>query len=164
MNILKNIKNIVILQGKASIFGYIFSGTLITICLLGIAIPHMTNADLASPINAPYVASVTNEAKKAAEKIHVIVSAYSSTESQTDSTPFITASGKRVKDGIIANNLLPFGTKVKIPSLYGDKIFTVEDRMNKIKSDYHIDIWMENTPLAINFGKRTGIEMEILEN
>ncbi len=47
--------------------------------------------------------------------IKVIVTAYSSSSLQTDSTPFITAAGTEVRDGIIANNLLAFGTKVKIP-------------------------------------------------
>ncbi len=40
----------------------------------------------------------------------------------------ITASGKKVKVGMVANNWLPFGTKVFIKGL-GE--FTVEDRGNK---------------------------------
>src|SRR5258708_6536739 len=56
----------------------------------------------------------------------VRVTAYSSTPDQTDDTPFITASGYHVHDGVIAANFLPFGTKLTIPSVFGDKIFTVE--------------------------------------
>lgn len=97
---------------------------------------------------------------RVAKKITVIVTAYSSTPEQTDDTPFITASGKTTKDGIIANNYLPFGTKVKIPELYGEKVFVVEDRMNWRKSDYHIDIWFPTYKEAKNFGvKKTTIEI-----
>jgi hypothetical protein len=60
------------------------------------------------------------------------VTAYSSTADQTDSSPFITANGKNVKDGIVACNFLAFGTKVKFPDMYGDKVFTVEEM--KLKS------------------------------
>lgn len=90
----------------------------------------------------------------------VTVTAYSSTVDQCDSTPFITASGTRVRDGIIATNALAFGTKVKFPSLYGDKIFTVEDRMNKRYSD-RADIWFETREEAIRFGVRK-LEMVIV--
>ena len=88
----------------------------------------------------------------------VLVTAYSSTVDQTDSTPFITANGTHVHDGTIAANFLKFGTKVKFPSLYGDKIFTVEDRM---KSDYKVDIWFPTRQEALNFGaKRVEIEIQ----
>ena len=49
-----------------------------------------------------------------AKKINVIATAYSSTPWQTDSTPYITADGATVRDGIIANNMLTFGTQVKV--------------------------------------------------
>lgn len=93
-------------------------------------------------------------------KMPVIVTAYSSTVWQTDSTPFITAAGTWVRDGIVANNKLPFGTKVRMPEIYGDKIFTVEDRMNQRKSGNHIDIWFPSYWQAVNFGvQRTYIEV-----
>jgi 3D (Asp-Asp-Asp) domain-containing protein len=88
----------------------------------------------------------------------VIATAYSSTVDQTDSTPFITASGARVKDGVVAANFLEFGAKVRFPSLYGDKIFTVEDRM---KSNHKVDIWFSTRQKAKNFGVKR-VEMEIL--
>lgn len=81
----------------------------------------------------------------------VWVTAYSSTPDQTDSTPFITASGTRVKDGVIAANFLPFGTIIKIPALFGDKIFTVEDRMHPRKKKV-VDVWMPSTKKALSFG------------
>jgi 3D (Asp-Asp-Asp) domain-containing protein len=86
------------------------------------------------------------------QKIKVIITAYSSTTWQTDDTPFETASGLTVKDGIVANNLLPFGTEIKIPELYGDKVFTVEDRMHSRKGNYHVDIWFPTLEQAQKFG------------
>ena len=102
----------------------------------------------------------SNPEPKVVQKLPVVVTAYSSTPWQTDSNPYITAAGTRVKDGIIANNLLPFGTKVKIPELYGDKVFVVEDRMSWKKGNYHVDIWFPTFWQAKNFGaKRTYIEI-----
>jgi len=97
------------------------------------------------------------------KKIKVVVTAYSSTTWQTDDTPFITASGEIVKEGIVANNLLPFGTEIRIPELYGNEIFVVEDRMNQKKGYYHIDIWFPNYCQARNFGAKTTY-IEVLEN
>ena len=79
------------------------------------------------------------------------VTAYSSSVDETDDTPLITASGMTVRDGIVATNLLPFGTLVKIPKLFGDKIFIVEDRMSK-KMKNNIDIWMSSKAKALRFG------------
>ena len=87
----------------------------------------------------------------APKMINVVVTAYSSTPDQTDSTPFITASNTRTRDGVIAANFLAFGTKVKIPGIFGDKVFTVEDRMAK-KHDGKIDIWFPERVLAKRFG------------
>ena len=85
---------------------------------------------------------------------------YSSCPMETDSTPFITASGKFVEDGIVANNLFPFGTRIRIPELYGDKVFIVEDRMHWRKGYYHVDIWFPAKEEALEFGsKRTYIEV-----
>jgi len=83
--------------------------------------------------------------------INIVLTGYSSTSDQTDDTPFITASNTRVRDGIVAANFLAFGTKVKIPSLFGDKVFTVEDRMAR-KHDNKMDIWFPERYLAKNFG------------
>ncbi len=97
------------------------------------------------------------------KSIKMLVTAYSSTPDQTDDTPFITASGKKVEDGIIANNLLPFGTKVMIPELYGDKIFTVEDRMHKRKGTKMADVWMPSREEAKEFGAKL-VHIEVLES
>lgn len=83
--------------------------------------------------------------------ITVPVTAYSSEPEQTDSTPFITASGTHVRHGVVAANFLPIGTRVKIPEIYGDQVFVVEDRMNA-RYWQRMDIWMEETPAARQFG------------
>ncbi len=91
----------------------------------------------------------------------VIVTAYSSTPDQTDGSPFITANGAYVRDGIIAANFLPFGAKVRFPEMYGDKIFIVADRMAK-KNSHKIDIWMPSRGAALNFGVKK-LAFEVVE-
>jgi len=83
--------------------------------------------------------------------IKIEVSAYSSEIGQTDDTPHITASNKAVGDGIVANNCLPFGTKV----LIGDKIYVVEDRMNKRYGCERFDIWVSSRAEAMEWGVKT---------
>lgn len=94
-------------------------------------------------------------------RFRATITAYTSTADQTDSTPFIAASGKRVHDRMIAANGLPFGTIVKIPSLYGDKEFVVEDRMNARYTLGRMDIWLDATKAeARKFGvKRVDVEI-----
>jgi len=93
-------------------------------------------------------------------EVRVIVTAYSSSTFETDDNPYITAAGTFVRDGVIANNKYPFGTKIRIPEIYGDKIFVVEDRMHWKKGNYHVDIWFPSYWQALNFGsKRTYIEI-----
>jgi len=83
----------------------------------------------------------------------VWLTAYSSAPEETDDTPFITATGNHVRDGIVATNFLPFGTRVKIPEVFGDKIFVVDDRMHPRKTDY-MDVWMPTKQDALNLGIR----------
>ena len=83
--------------------------------------------------------------------LYMRVTAYTSEVDETDSTPFITANGTYVHDGIIATNVLPFGTKVEIPALFGDKVFTVEDRMN-VRMKNGVDVWMSDKGQALRFG------------
>lgn len=89
----------------------------------------------------------------------VLVTAYSSTLDQTDASPFITARGTLVRDGIIAANFLPFGTKVRLPKIWPHKIFTVEDRMHARFSD-RVDIWFATREEALAFGLKI-TELEI---
>ncbi len=77
-----------------------------------------------------------------------IVTAYTSSEDETDSTPHITASNQKTRDGIVANNCLSFGTKVKI----NGKIYEVQDRKNSRYDCRWIDIWMNSKEEAIEWG------------
>lgn len=90
------------------------------------------------------------------QRLYLEVSAYNSEVAQTDDSPFITAANTHVRDGIVATNILPFGTRIKIPAYYGDKIFVVEDRMNR-RYQNHMDIWMEHKSDALSFGRRSTI-------
>lgn len=90
------------------------------------------------------------------------VTAYSSTPDQTSGNPFITASGAHVHSGTFALNGVPMGTKLRIPEYFGDKIFTVEDRMHSRYSSFRGDIWMETREEAIQWGART-VQVEFVE-
>lgn len=92
--------------------------------------------------------------------IDLIVTSYNSEPGQTDATPTITAFGTHVRDGIIATNYLPKGTRVRFPDLYGDKVFVVEDRMN-IRYTKRADIWSADKEFSRQFGARY-LRMEVL--
>lgn len=107
---------------------------------------------------------LTLEVKKivAPTQYHVIT-AYNSDPRQTDSTPCITANGFDVcKHGIedtVAANFLKFNTKIKMPDLFGDRIFIVRDRMHP-RFNNRVDVWMKDYDQAIIFGKKlTRIEL-----
>jgi len=107
------------------------------------------------------IAGSIPEDEKPHKIVKAVITAYTSTPGQTDSTPFIGASGKHVYDGMIAANWLPFGTKVKIPALYGDKVFTVDDRMNSRYGYGRMDIWFDTTRAeALKFGVQR-VEVQI---
>ncbi len=91
------------------------------------------------------------------------VSAYTSEAAQTDSTPCIAARGFDLcahnEEDVVAANFLPIGTKLRIPELYGTRVFTVVDRMNE-RYDRSVDVWMRNKADAKSFGrKRAMIEV-----
>ena len=87
----------------------------------------------------------------------VPITAYSSTADQTDSTPCITANGfdlcEHNQENVVAANFLKFGTKVRIPELFGEQIFTVQDRMNA-RYTYRLDVWMQTRAAAKQHGLR----------
>ncbi|MFA6042709.1 MAG: hypothetical protein WCV85_05250 [Patescibacteria group bacterium] len=92
----------------------------------------------------------------------VVMTAYSSTVDQTDGDPFTTASGQKVRDGIIAMNGVPFGTKVRIPEKFGNKVFVVQDRMNSRYGSARADIWMKTRHDAKQWGVKR-VKVEILK-
>ena len=80
----------------------------------------------------------------------VIITGYSSETSQTDETPFLTASQTSVRKGIIAcPRNLAFGTVVEIEGIK----YTCEDRMNQKYND-RFDIWFASAEEALKWGKQ----------
>jgi len=104
----------------------------------------------------------TQEEPSSDKHLLVWTTAYTSDPAETDDTPFITASGSLVRDGVAAANFLPLGTEFRLPEQFGDKVFTVEDRMNARYNNEHIvDIWFPEKSQAKTFGKRM-LTLEIL--
>ncbi len=111
--------------------------------------------------NAPQKPTAASSVQK--QQI-VVVTAYSSTADQTDSSPCITANGFNVcqnnRENIIAANFLPFNTRVRLPDIYDERVFTVQDRMHRRYSNSRVDIWMKTRAKAKHFGvKRSKIEI-----
>ena len=91
------------------------------------------------------------------------VTAYTSDVNQCDSDPCHTAMGFNLCtygiEDTIAANFLPFGAKVRMPELFGDRIFIVRDRMNSRYTD-RIDVWLKNNEQAKHFGVKM-VKVEI---
>lgn len=129
----------------------------------------MANLEPAAP--APKAAFPEAVERPARRTMFVVATAYSSEPGQTDNTPCIPAMSSfdlcanfaktGVEDTIAANDL-SLGTKVRFPDLFGDKVFTVRDRMNsKYTGKSRIDFWMNEKSDAIHFGAQR-IKMEVL--
>jgi len=91
--------------------------------------------------------------------IPVTLTAYSARVRETDSTPNITASNKRVKEGHVALSRdlerkfgLRFGDKINIHKI---GIFEFQDRMHRRKKK-QVDIFMKSTKMALKFGVKKG--------
>lgn len=107
------------------------------------------------------VAAITARGRTAV----VRATAYNSLAAQTDSTPFITATGTRTRPGVVAlsRDMLrsfPYGTRITIEDLSGrynnllrGRTFIVEDTMAARKTG-SLDIWMGSRRDALNFGAR----------
>lgn len=117
--------------------------------------------------------SLTGELPVSAERepvktIWVVVTAYSSTPDQTDSTPCIAAKGFDLckayaelgEGNTIAANFLAINKQVKLPELFGDKTFAVRDRMNARYGQGRIDVWMPTREMAKEFGVKR-VKMEV---
>ena len=91
-------------------------------------------------------------------RFQATVTAYSSSPDETWGDPFITASGRRVFDGLVAcPRALPFGTQVSI----GDRTYQCYDRLHR-KYDHRFDIWMATKAAALTFGKQQ-LPVEVIE-
>jgi len=115
-----------------------------------------------TPVKA--VKKVKAPAKVKSTSVHKIT-AYNSDVSQTDASPCTTANGFNLcqhgKEDTIAANFLKFGTKVKIPDLFGDKVFVVRDRMSAKHAD-RVDVWMKNRQSAVKFGVKVA-KIQVIE-
>lgn len=108
----------------------------------------------------------------AASTFVVTSTAYTSSLRETDSTPFITATGARTRFGIVAVSrdllpTLPYGSQVRLEDLgsvsgrgrgqfdylFRNTVFVVEDTMNR-RFSWRMDIWMPNRSTALSFGVR----------
>lgn len=112
-------------------------------------------------INAPDLQTVAATSSEAAVKtVTVMTTAYTSDPAETDGSPFTTANGTQVYDGVVAANFLKFGTRIRIPDYYGDKVFVVHDRMNA-RYTQRVDVWMLKKADARQWGVRR-IRIEVL--
>lgn len=116
--------------------------------------------DVAQTVMSEEVVEVAQVEREVGQIMRVPITAYSSTPDQTDDSPYVTANQTVVRDGVVAANFLPFGTRVRVPKLFGDKEFVVADRMNK-RYYYKLDIWMPSRDEAKKFGLHI-TEIEIL--
>ncbi len=120
--------------------------------------------------------------------LRVIATAYSSDPGQTDDSPCNPAMWSYnlcehyLKYGIedtIAANFLPLGTRIRFPDIYGEKVFTVRDRMNArynydVLGYYRVDFYKaaaaENGEMdapaarqkALDFGLKRNLKLEVL--
>jgi 3D (Asp-Asp-Asp) domain-containing protein len=129
---------------------------LLVMCLFSYPIGIQADTAKPHPQSTALVAPAAAAAATAAPAIPpdaktVWVTAYTSDPVETSDHPLITASGGMVHDGEVAANFLPFGTRIQIPALFGDKVFTVEDRTSP-KFGGRVDIWMPTINQAVNFG------------
>jgi len=125
-------------------------------------VPTANITSSTSATTTPVIATTIPKVIKVSQ--HVIT-AYNSEVGQTDDDPCTTANGynlcKNNKEDSIAANFLKFGTKVRIPELFGDKVFVVRDRMNS-RHATRVDVWMKNHSDAMKFGIKTA-KIEVLE-
>ena len=101
----------------------------------------------------------------------VQVSGYNSEVAQTDSSPWIGSAGTYMRDGVVAANIIdaygrniPHFTKIKFKdcgSIPNDKIFSVEDRLNK-RYTRNVDVWFAHKADALKLGRRS-CQIEVLQ-
>jgi len=131
-------------------------------------IPDNPYLEVSEDVVGEFPNHLPNISKKSVTKSdkYYALTAYNSEVSQTDSDPCTTANGfnlcRHGKEDTVAANFLPFNTKIKIPALFGDKVFIVRDRMNS-RYRNRIDIWMINRSDALKFGRRAA-KIEIIKD
>ncbi len=69
------------------------------------------------------------------------ITEYNSTPGQTSGDPFITANGEHVYFGGVAVNCVKFGTKLRLPKIFGNKVFRINDRGGMPCGN--VDVWLD---------------------
>ena len=131
------------------------------------------NKPAVKPTVKPRPKTVTARPKTTGRSLIVRSTAYNSLSSQTDSSPFRTATGARTRFGVVAlsRDLLrsiPYGSKVvledmgswsngsgrgKYNAMLSKMIFVVEDTMHPRKKGT-VDVWFPARRQAIQWGAR----------
>ena len=110
---------------------------LVALILFAISLLPSRTITIQRPISSQ--PTLPKEEKVVPKKVvEATITKYNPVPAQCDSTPDITASGKKVREGIIAcPEWLPFGTKVEIKG----KTYTCEDRMaERYRHQWRFDI------------------------
>jgi 3D (Asp-Asp-Asp) domain-containing protein len=125
----------------------------------------ISDSSVKDAINEDLEQKIETETRKVLWSKSYAMTAYNSDVSQCDASPCITANGFNVcKHGIedtVAANFLPFGTEIRIPDLFGDRVFVVRDRMNS-RYQNRVDVWFKSYENAIDFGVKYAT-IEVLE-
>jgi 3D (Asp-Asp-Asp) domain-containing protein len=123
----------------------------------------ITSLDISKKVQAEPI--VVKKTVKIKDHGYHSMTAYNSEVGQTDGDPCTTANGfnlcKHNEEDTVAANFLKFGTKVRIPELFGDRVFVVRDRMNS-RYQERVDVWFKDHQDAIKFGVRKA-KIEIVE-
>lgn len=117
---------------------------------------------LVEPLPTKELPTSKEKTPAALRTVRTTSTAYSSNVWETDGSPYVTADGTCVGDGVVAANFLKIGTKVRFPDLFGDKIFVVHDRMNE-RYGNRIDVWMQDSNAAKVYGLKRNVDLEIVE-
>jgi len=131
---------------KFWIFIYYLISVLVLVLIIGMfAFVRNVFAHNRTPLPPQVKKSLTKP--KTSDTFTAKITYYNSTPGQTSGNPFIMADGTHVYFGAVAATCLPFGTRLRIPKLYGSKIFTVHDRGGF--GCNHVDVWL---PVGQRFG------------
>lgn len=126
------------------------------------------------PAPRPFVPVVVTKprpvTRHVARVLYVETTAYCACESCTrkpagDPLSGITATGVRARAGrTIATDwkYLPKGTRVRIEG-FGDTVFVVEDTFGSVRRPGRIDIFFSSHSAALEYGRRRGVRVEILD-
>jgi 3D (Asp-Asp-Asp) domain-containing protein len=121
-------------------------------------LPFLESAQL--PEKEKVVVREVTEVEKKVDWYYFIASGYSAND-PVQGTDNITATGKEIREGMIAvdPSVIPLGTKIEIKDM---GIFTAEDTGGKVKGD-RIDIYFDSKKEAEEFGRK-GIWVKIIND